>query len=140
MAHHRIFTVLASGALIVLAAGCATERNHAESSSAGSAAAVPASQVSGTWRGEIWAVGTDSMTASNRVTLEIKDDATYRMTFARMGTTTGNDSGVAVRDGDAVILKSSKGQSIRLKRSGDRLHGVLDSSGRRMHMMVEQAS
>jgi len=138
MVHHRIVTAFASGVLVVLAAGCASERTGAELL-AGPPAGVTASQLSGTWRGEIWAVGTDSMTASNRVTLEIKDDATYRMTFARMDTTTGNDSGVAVRDGDAVILKSSKGQSIRLKRSGDRLHGVLDSSGPRMHMMVEQA-
>jgi hypothetical protein len=140
MVHHRIITVLASGALIVLAAGCATERNRADSSLAASAAAVPARQLSGIWRGEMWAVGTDSTSVLNRdVRLEIKDDATYQMTFARMGASTGNESGVAVRDGDAVILKSSKGQWIRLQRSGDKLHGVLDSSGRRMHIMVEQS-
>jgi len=34
----------------------------------------------------MWAVGTDSMTVLNRdVTLEIKDDATYRLTLTRSG-------------------------------------------------------
>jgi len=141
MVHHRIVTVFASGVLIVLAAGCAAERPGAELNLTASAAAVTASQLSGTWRGEMWAVGTDSMSVLNRdVTLEIKDDATYRLTFTRLGATTSNDSGVAVRDGGAVILKSSKGQWIRLKRSDDnKLYGVFDSSGRRMHIMVEQA-
>ena len=141
MVHHRIVTAFASGVLVVLAAGCASERTGAELL-AGPPAGVTASQLSGTWRGEMWAVGTDSMTVLNRdVTLEIKDDATYRLTLTRSGgTTTSNDSGVAVRDGGAVILKSSKGQWIRLQRSNDnKLYGVFDSSGRRMHIMVEQA-
>ncbi len=141
MVDHRIVTAFASGVLIVLAVGCAAERPGAELNLTASAAAVTASQLSGTWRGEMWAVGTDSMSVLNRdVTLEIKDDATYRLTFIRLGTTTSNDSGVAVRDGGAVILKSSKGQWIRLKRSDDnKLYGVFDSSGRRMHIMVEEA-
>src|SRR5215831_11966421 len=142
MVHHRIITVFASGVLIVLTVGCAAERNAAESNLTASAAAVPVSQLSGTWRGEMWAVGTDSTSVLNKnVTLEIKDDATYRMTSARPGTgTSSNDSGVAVRDGGAVILKSSAGQWIRLQRSGEKLYGVFSSSsGRRMHIMVEQA-
>jgi hypothetical protein len=140
MVYHRIVTVFASGVLIVLAAGCAAERNTAESNLTASAAAVPVRQLSGIWRGEMWAVGTDSTSVLNReVTLEIKDDATYRLTSARSGAgVTSNDSGVAVRDGGAVILKSSTGQWIRLQRSGDKLYGVFDSSGRRMHIMVEQ--
>ncbi len=142
MVDHRIVTAFASGVLIVLAVGCAAERPGAELNLTASAAAVTASQLSGTWRGEMWAVGTDSMSVLNRdVTLEIKDDATYRLTLTRSGgTTTSNDSGVAVRDGGAVILKSTKGQWIRLQRSNDnKLYGVFDSSGRRMHIMVEQA-
>lgn len=142
MVHQRIVTVFASGVLIALAAGCAAERNPAELNLTASAAAVSASQFSGTWRGEMWAVGTDSTSVLNRnVTLEIKDDATYRMTSAQPGSaTTSNDSGVAVRDGGAVILKSSTGQWIRLQRSGEKLYGVFSSSsGRRMHIMVEQA-
>jgi len=137
MVDHRIVTVFASGVLIVLAAGCATERPGAQLTA--SAAAVSASQLSGTWRGEIWAVGTDSTSVLNRaVTLEIKDDATYRLTSTRMGTTS-NDSGIAVRQGEAVILKSSTGQWIQLQRSGDKLYGVFITSGRRMHIMVEPA-
>ena len=138
MVHHRIVTAFASGVLVVLAAGCASERTGAELL-AGPPAGVTASQLSGTWRGEIWAVGTDSTSVLNRdVTLEIKDDATYRLISSRMGTTS-NDSGVAVRDGNAVILKSSSGQWISLQRSGDKLYGVYTMSGRRMHIMVEQA-
>ena len=138
MVHHRIVTAFASGVLVVLAAGCASERTGAELL-AGPPAGVTASQLSGTWRGEIWAVGTDSTSVLNRdVTLEIKDDATYRLISSRMGTTS-NDSGVAVRDGSAVILKSSSGQWIQLQRSGDKLYGVYTMSGRRMHIMVEQA-
>jgi hypothetical protein len=138
MVHHRIVTAFASGVLVVLAAGCASERTGAELL-AGPPAGVTASQLSGTWRGEIWAVGTDSTSVLNRdVTLEIKDDATYRLISSRQGTTS-NDSGVAVRDGNAVILKSSSGQWISLQRSGDKLYGVYTMSGRRMHIMVEQA-
>jgi hypothetical protein len=141
MIHHRIATVFASGVLIVLAAGCAAERNAGEFNLAASAAAATASQLSGTWRGEMWPVGTDSTSVLNReLTLEIKDDATYRMTSARPGTgTMSNDSGVVVRDGGAVILKSSTGQTIRLQRSGDKLYGVSSSSRGPMHIMVEQA-
>ena len=138
MVHHRIVTAFASGVLVVLAAGCASERTGAELL-AGPPVGVTASQLSGTWRGEVWAVGTDSTSVLNRdVTLEIKDDATYRLISSRMGTTS-NDSGVAVRDGNAVILKSSSGQWISLQRSGDKLYGVYTMSGRRMHIMVEQA-
>ena len=138
MLHHRIVTAFASGVLVVLAAGCASERTGAELL-AGPPAGVTASQLSGTWRGEIWAVGTDSTSVLNRdVTLEIKDDATYRLISSRQGTTS-NDSGVAVRNGNAVILKSSSGQWISLQRSGDKLYGVYTMSGRRMHIMVEQA-
>ena len=141
MVDHRIVTAFASGVLIVLAAGCVAERPGAELNLTASTAAVTASQLSGTWRGEMWAVGTDTTSVNRDVTLEIKDDATYRLTLTRSGgTTTSNDSGVAVRDGGAVILKSSKGQWIRLQRSNDnKLYGVSDSSGRRMHIMVEQA-
>jgi hypothetical protein len=139
MVHHGIVTAFASGVLIVLAAGCAAERTGAELNVAGPPVGVTASQLSGTWRGEIWAVGTDSTSVLNRnVTLEIKDDATYQLISSRLGTTS-NDSGVAVRDGSAVILKSSSGQWINLQRSGDKLYGVYTISGRRMHIMVEQA-
>jgi hypothetical protein len=126
--------------MAVLAAGCAAQRTGTELNPVAPAAAVTASQLSGTWRGELWPVGTDSTSVLNRdVMLDIRDDATYRLTTARQETAI-NDSGVAVLDGDAVILQSSTGQSMRLVRSGDRLYGTLSSPpGRPMHIMVERA-
>jgi hypothetical protein len=70
--------------------------------------------------------------------LEIKDDATYRLTTTRRGTAS-NESGSVVQDGGAVILRSSTGQSTRLTRKGDSLHGVVTSAGRAMNIMVEKA-
>jgi hypothetical protein len=141
MGYHWIVTSFASAALIVVATGCATQRTGAESNLAESAAAIGASQLSGTWRGEIWPIGTDSTSVLNRdVTLEITDDATYRLNMTRQGTVTAsNDSGVAVRDGGSVVLRSSTGQSMRLRRNGDKLHGVVTSSGRPMNIMLERA-
>jgi hypothetical protein len=139
MVHHIIVIFSASVVLTVLAVGCATRRTSTELNPAAPAAAVIASQLSGTWRGELWPVGTDSTSVLNRdVTLEIRDDATYRLSLARQGTAS-NDSGVAALDGDAVILQSSSGQRLRLVRNGDRLYGTVNSSGRSMHIMVERA-
>jgi hypothetical protein len=140
MGHRGIVTVFASAVLIVVSAGCTGQRTGAPNL-ASPAAAVTASQLSGTWRGETWAVGTDSTSVLNRdVTLEIKDDATYRLTSTRAGGgTVSNDSGVAVAERDAVVLKSSTGQSTRLQRNGDKLYGVVTSGGRSMHITVEKA-
>jgi hypothetical protein len=44
-----------------------------------------------------------------------------------------------MREGDAMVLRSSSGQWIRLTRNGDKLYGVFDSSGRRMQIMLERA-
>jgi hypothetical protein len=135
----RIAAIFGSTALIVLAGGCAAQTTGAGSSLSDPAAAVTASQLTGTWRGELWPVGTDSTSVLNSdAMLEIKDDATYRLTSTRRGTAS-NDSGVVVRDGGAVILRSSAGQSIRLVRNGDKLYGVLTSSGRPMNIMMERA-
>ncbi|HZA39157.1 MAG TPA: hypothetical protein VFA00_00875 [Actinomycetota bacterium] len=141
MVDRGIVTALASAGLIVLVAGCAGQRTGATPNQASPAAAVTASQVSGTWRGETWAVGTDSTSVLNRdVTLEIKDDATYRLTSTRMGTgTVSNESGVVIGERNAVVLRTSTGQSTRLQRSGDKLYGVLTSGGRAMHIIVEKA-
>jgi hypothetical protein len=70
--------------------------------------------------------------------LEIKEDAAYRLTSTRRGTAS-NESGVIVRDGSAVILRSSTGYSTRLVRSGERLYGVMASSGRSMNLMLRKA-
>jgi hypothetical protein len=133
MGNRGIVTVFA---VLVVSAGCAGAPNLANP-----AAGVTASQLSGTWRGETWAVGTDSTSVLNRdVTLEIKDDATYRLTSTRAGAGTGSsDSGVAVAERNAVVLKSSTGQSVRLQRKGNQLYGMVTSGGRPMSIMVEKA-
>jgi hypothetical protein len=138
MGHRGIVTVFA--VLIFVSAGCAGQRTGAPNL-ASPAAAVTASQLSGTWRGETWPVGTDSTSVQNRdVTLEIKDDATYRLTSTRAGTgTASSESGVAVAERDAVVLKSSNGQSTRLQRKGNTLHGMVISGGRPMSIIVEKA-
>jgi hypothetical protein len=140
MIHRGTVTILASAVLSVLAAGCAGQPTGAAPNLSSSAAAVTTSQLRGTWRGESWAVGTDSTSVLNRdLVLEIKDDATYRFTSARAGAGGGsNDSGVAVAERDAVVLRSSTGQSMRLKRDGDTLYGVTNSGGRSMHIMLER--
>jgi hypothetical protein len=137
MDHRGIVSVLA--VLIFVSAGCAGQRTDAPNLA--SPAAAVTGQLSGTWRGETWPVGTDSTTVQNRnVTLEIKDDATYRLTLTRAGTgTASSESGVAVAERDGVVLKSSKGQSMRLQRKGNTLHGMVNSAGRLMSIMVEKA-
>jgi len=139
MNHRWSVTVFAG--LIFASAGCAGQRIDAPNL-ASPAAAVTAGQLNGTWRGETWPVGTDSTTVQNRdVTLEIKDDGTYRLTSTRAGTgTASSDSGVAVGERNGVVLKSSKGQSTRLQRKGNTLHGMVDSGGKRMSIMVEKAA
>ena len=138
MGHRGIVTVFAG--LIFVSAGCAGPRTGAPNVDS-PAAAVTASQLSGTWRGETWAVGTDSTSVLNRdVKLEIKDDATYRMTSTRAGGgSASNDSGIVVAERDAVVLKSSAGQSTRLQRKGDKLHGIVTSGGRTMNIILEKA-
>jgi len=134
----RIAAIAGCTALIVLVGGCAAQTTSAGSSPSDPAAAVTASQLSGTWRGESWPIGTDSTSVLNsNVMLEIKDDGAYRLTATRRGTAS-NDSGVVVRDGNAIILRSSTGQATRLVRNGDKLYGVMTSSGRPMSIMVEK--
>ena len=138
MRHRWIVTVFA--VLIFVSAGCASQHTDAPNL-ASPAAAVTAGQLSGTWRGETWPIGTDSTTVQNRnVTLEIKDDATYRLTLTRAGTgTASSESGIAVAERNGVVLKSSKGQSTRLQRKGNKLHAMVNSAGRLMSIMVEKA-
>jgi hypothetical protein len=135
----RIAAISGCTVLIVLVGGCAARTAGPGSSLSDPAAAVTASQLSGTWRGESWPVGTNSTSVLNSdAMLEIKDDATYRLTSTRRGTAS-NDSGVVVRDGNAIILRSSTGQSTRLMRNGDKMYGVMTSSGRPMNIMMERA-
>jgi hypothetical protein len=135
----KFAAICGSLAVAVLAGGCAGQTPGAKSSASEPAAAVNPSQLTGTWRGEVWPVGTDSTSVLNSdAVLEIKDDATYRLVSTRRGTAT-NDSGVVVPDGSGVILRSSTGQPMRLVRNGDKLYGVVTSSGRAMNIMMERA-
>jgi hypothetical protein len=135
----KFAAICVSIALAVFAGGCAGQTPGVGSSASEPAAAVNPTELTGTWRGEVWPVGTDSTSVLNSdAVLEIKDDATYRLVSTRRGTAT-NDSGVVVRDGSVVVLRSSTGQAMRLVRNGDKLYGVVTSSGRAMNIMMERA-
>ena len=140
MVQRRIVMLLAATALIVGVAGCAAQGTGAGSSLSGPAAAAStvASELSGTWRGEFYQVGGDSH-VYGYLTLEIKDDATYRLTSMRRGAAS-NDSGVVVANGRNVTLKSSSGQWIPLMRNGNTLYGMTQySTGHAFKLRVERA-
>jgi hypothetical protein len=133
MMQHRILTLLASTApLVILAAGCAAGGPGVAGSSAPDPAISPsavASQLSGTWHGAFWQAGghgTGGSAVEGEATLEIKDDATYTLTWTRRGsqTSTIRDSGIVVASGRGVTLKSARGNSLPLMRNGDTLHGL----------------
>jgi hypothetical protein len=132
MIQHRILTPLASTALMVLAAGCAAQSPGVAGSSLSEPAVSPsnvASQLSGTWHGAFWQAGghgTGGSAVEGEATLEIKDDATYTLTWTRRGsqTSTIRDSGIVVASGRGVTLKSARGNSLPLMRNGDKLHGL----------------
>jgi hypothetical protein len=132
MMRHRILALLASTApLVILAAGCAARGPGVAGSSPPdpvSPSAV-ASQLSGTWHGAFWQAGghgTGGSAVEGEATLEIKDDATYTLTWTRRGsqTSTIRDSGIVVASGRGVTLKSARGNSLPLMRNGDTLHGL----------------
>lgn len=152
MGQRRIVTVLASFALIALASGCATQRSH-------SVAGLPESDVSrsafphelvGIWSGSFRPVGGadggGGHGMAGDLTLEIKDDATYRLISTRRGRgdaagVASNDSGVVVANGRTVTLKSSSGQWISLMHDGDALYGVSQrGTGYTIQISVERDS
>ena len=153
MVKREIVTLLASTALIVFDAGCATERtNDAVASltqSDVSRSFVPRELV-GTWSG--WfrpaggADGGGGNAMDGAVTLEIKDDATYKLveTLRGRGDVAGkktNDSGIVVANGRTITLRSSSGQWISLRRNGNALYGVITHrSGRTLQITVEKAA
>ena len=151
MLKREIVTLFAFTVLIVLAAGCATQRsNDAVASltvSDASRSFVPRELV-GTWSG--WfhqaggADGGGGNSMDGAVTLEIKDDATYRLieTLGGRGDVVGkktNDSGVVVANGRTITLRSSSGQWIPLTRNGNALYGLIQHrSGRTLQITVER--
>ena len=152
MVKREIVTLLASTALIVLATGCATERTSdavaSLTQSDVSRSFVPRELV-GAWSG--WfrpaggADGGGGNAMDGAVTLEIKDDATYKLveTLRGRGDVAGkktNDSGIVVANGRTITLRSSSGQWISLRRNGNALYGVIQHrSGRTVQITVERA-
>jgi len=152
MAKREIVTLLASTALIVFDTGCATERTSdavaSLTQSDVSRSFVPRELV-GTWSG--WfrpaggADGGGGNAMDGAVTLEIKDDATYKLveTLRGRGDVAGkktNDSGIVVANGRTITLRSSAGQWISLRRNGNALYGVIQHrSGRVIQITVERA-
>jgi len=151
MVKREIVTLLASTALIVFDAGCATERTHdavaSLTQSDVSRSFVPRELV-GTWTGWFRPVGGADGGGGNAtdgaVTLEIKDDGTYQLveTGRGRGDMAGrktSDSGVVVANGRTITLKSSSGQWIPLSRNGNALYGVTNHrSGRTIQITVER--
>ncbi len=151
MVKREIVTLLASTALIVFDAGCATERTHdavaSRTQSDVSRSFVPRELV-GTWTGWFRPVGGADGGGGNAtdgaVTLEIKDDGTYQLveTGRGRGDMAGrktSDSGVVVANGRTITLKSSSGQWIPLSRNGNALYGVTNHrSGRTIQITVER--
>jgi hypothetical protein len=134
MVQLRIFRLFPSIALIALAAGCAHQNTDTVSTLSDPAAAVTSTQVDGTWRGSFAQVRRwSSSSLDGDVMLEIKDDGSYKLATGR-----ANDSGVAIADGSGVTLRSSQGQTSRLTRQGDMLHGMVQSSGGVMHVSVQR--
>jgi len=152
MVKREIVTLFAFTALIALAAGCATQRTSdavaSLTQSDVSRSFVPR-EIVGTWTGSFRPVGGADGGGGNAmdgaVTLEIKDDATYRLieTLGGRGDVAGkktNDSGVVVANGRTITLRSSSGQWIPLTRNGNALYGLIQHrSGRTLQITVERA-
>ena len=151
MVKREIVTLLASTALIVLTTGCATQRTNdavASLTQSDASRSFVARELVGTWTG--WfrqtggADGGGGNAMDGAVTLEIKDDATYRLIETRRGRgdaagTKTNDSGVVVANGRTITLKSSSGQWIPLRRNGNALYGLIQHrSGRTLQITVER--
>ena len=153
MVKREIVTLLASTALIILAAGCAAQRpTGAVASLTTSDASRPAipRELVGTWNGWFRPAGADGgggNAMEGAMTLEIKDDATYRLIWTRRGRgdaagTASNESGVVVANGRTITLQSSSGPSMSLRRNGKALYGVTKhgGSGYTIQVTVEKAT
>jgi len=138
MRQRRVVTLLATVSLIALASGCATHGTTAVASRTESDAphAAIRKELVGTWNGWFRPVtGADGGGGNGMqgdVTLEIKDDATYRLIATGRGRADAprsTDSGVVVAKGRYVTLKSSSGRWTSLMLDGDELYGVTAQRG-----------
>ena len=95
-------------------------------------------ELTGTWRGEFYQVGADSM-LEGQLTLEIKEDATYQLVARRSGGGVVTESGTVTMRGRNVTLKSDSGYWTPLSRSGDTLYGMtVHTSGRPIKLFIER--
>jgi hypothetical protein len=145
MIQRRIVTFLATATVIVFTAGCTGQKTaFASLTESDVSRSTSASALSGTWRGWFLQTGVDGHVEGD-MTLEIKDDGTYRLISTRRGRGdaggASNDSGIVVASGRTVTLKSSSGRSIALIRQGDTLYGVAKySTGHPVKITVERTS
>ena len=153
MVKREMVALLASTALISLATGCAMQRaNDAMASLTVSDASRPAvaREFVGTWNGWLGPAGGADGGGGNTMlaamTLEIKDDGTYRLISTRRGRgdaagTASTDAGVVVTNGRTVTLRSPSGQWIPLTRKGNALYGVSKHlSGYTVQMTLERGT
>jgi len=145
MAHLRVIALFAS--VVALAAGCAAQGTAAVASLAESDAsrsAIPPG-LAGVWRGSFVQAGGDGH-VEGEMTLQIKDDATYKLVSTRrgrgdVGGRANNDSGVVVANDRRVTLQSSSGQWVPLTRKGDTLYGLTKfSTGHTVQIRLERTS
>lgn len=137
MKHRATVTVLSCAALLSLA-GCSTTSSTQSADAQSAVIEQRPSELAGTWLGEFYQVGADSQ-LEGQVTLEVKDDGTYKMTAKRWGSGAIVESGVIETRGSNVTLKSTSGHWTPLQRSGERLFGMtLHTSGRPIKIVVER--
>jgi hypothetical protein len=137
MKHRVIVTVLSSAVLLSLA-GCSATGSSRSADTQSAVIEQRPSELAGIWLGEFYQVGADS-SLEGQVTLEVKDDGTYKMTARRSGSGAVVESGVIETRGSNVTLKSTSGHWTPLQRSGERLYGMtLHASGRPIKISVER--
>ena len=149
MVQRRVLRSVPLIALIALLPACATEKSTtvARLTESDAVRSTLPHDLIGTWTGTFGpaAEGGGGGGKSGHLTLEIKDDASYRLISTGQGGAgagTTADSGVVVANGRGITLKSSSGHWISLMRSGDALYGVIPhlSRGYTIHMSVEKDS
>ncbi len=135
MTYRRVFTVVTTTLLSVVALGCAGPTTESGNRLAdATASSSPVSNLCGTWSGFYWNVAGDHMSQSgNALTLQIGGDSTYTFKWGNRSPITGK---VAFQ-GNRVILQDVAGSDITLaRRSGDTLYGLTrDSANGRATMM-----
>jgi hypothetical protein len=133
MVQRRIVALCVAVAMIVLGASSSRAQPAAAPSPA-------ASELSGTWRGWFNIVGGDADRQGD-LALEIKDDATYTLTWMRKGTKS-NESGGIVANGSRVSLRNASGQRLTLVRNGDTLYGLSNygAGGHPIQVMLRRAN